>query len=519
MTSVMTSLMTSLLLVMTSHVHVTSGFSRGAPQYACKNLTPGHSGAPLKQTEVPAPFSLTLSDGVVVPGGAVDVTVAATGADQFKGFLCVANDASDVTVQRGAMAAKGDLAQPVFCDKSQADVPYGMTHKSSAGKTTVTFSWTAPQDANLGDEYFIRCVVAQNFSRYWNDFESAVMIVHTGGMMGGGPDPGTSGASGSKNSTGNNNNNNMNNNNNNAGISGATEKPSNSASVSDAVSGSQIETGSGSSQGGVSPGNFRNPNDINNAINSPVVRTTSFNRDGIETERKKALASIQSVVKSLDTSTSKPAEQSSQSTFQSTPRLPLPVLTVTNTQSNHIIPNNAPLRRVSLPGSGLDSSNNVNHNLDSSSNRGQLNNANEGEDISLFLENPESRRSRNRNSHANRNRNTNSRLRWFHRSPGRVGGRRGSRQQNSNINSASSISSSSNSNNINDNTIRVARVTNNNGNRQQQRQPFPNTINSVSNLVQEPPSAFSSRQSHLISLIMRSSRVRPSTLNRHFFSE
>ncbi|KAK7501516.1 hypothetical protein BaRGS_00007320, partial [Batillaria attramentaria] len=121
----------TLLLALTARgIH---GYSAGAPLGQCAAMTPNHG--PQPQT-TPSPFAVTPSKMNYSAGESL------TG-DTFKGFLLQARS-GDTPVGMFTSAA-GDNTQTLDCSDNSMSA---LTHTSGFSKTTLTVTWTAPQQSS-----------------------------------------------------------------------------------------------------------------------------------------------------------------------------------------------------------------------------------------------------------------------------------------------------------------------------------------------------------------------------------
>jgi len=150
-----------LVLCITYQFSPADGYSRGAPNNACSNLTPRHGPGP--QTS-PAPFSVTPIQTNVVPGGAITLRIKATqNGESFKGFMVQATALSNQQnngIGRFINAPQG--AQLLSC---VSGLENSITHGDSRLKTTLDVTWQAPLDFE-GDIEF-KATFVKDYSTFW----------------------------------------------------------------------------------------------------------------------------------------------------------------------------------------------------------------------------------------------------------------------------------------------------------------------------------------------------------------
>ncbi|CAH2265238.1 jg19782 [Pararge aegeria aegeria] len=121
-----------------------NGFGQGAPQGACKDMTPGH-GVPPQST--PAPYVITPSTKAVKAGTPMEVTISGkTASNTIRGLMLQAR-AGDKIVGTFKVDPNDPLAQPMKCDV-QGDTVTHKLHDPKDDKQTVYFTWTPPADLN-----------------------------------------------------------------------------------------------------------------------------------------------------------------------------------------------------------------------------------------------------------------------------------------------------------------------------------------------------------------------------------
>nr|XP_022316500.1 putative ferric-chelate reductase 1 isoform X1 [Crassostrea virginica]XP_022316501.1 putative ferric-chelate reductase 1 isoform X1 [Crassostrea virginica]XP_022316502.1 putative ferric-chelate reductase 1 isoform X1 [Crassostrea virginica] len=150
-------------LCLTALIDHARGYGRGAPDWTCSTMTPSHSGS-LAQATPASDYQITTSSGSFTPGESITVTITALNGKDFKGYLMHAIDEGTGSVL-GTFSVTGGGQTMCGSARNQA-----VTHTSKASKTTESFSWTAPANAN-GNIVFVSTIV-QSYSVYWMNVRS-----------------------------------------------------------------------------------------------------------------------------------------------------------------------------------------------------------------------------------------------------------------------------------------------------------------------------------------------------------
>ncbi|XP_067677368.1 putative defense protein 3 [Haliotis asinina] len=155
------------------------GFSRGAGDQACINLTPNHDST--SQNSTP-PYTLIVDTTSIRQGGVVTVTLNATAAgDTFRGFLvqarCTKCTTADTAIVPGTFA-KYNASDDTIQTKNCAGVDQNsITHTSAVEKTSAMFTWTAPSDYDVSQGIEFRAAVVQTRPVWWNTLMSEEISV------------------------------------------------------------------------------------------------------------------------------------------------------------------------------------------------------------------------------------------------------------------------------------------------------------------------------------------------------
>nr|XP_022316930.1 putative ferric-chelate reductase 1 isoform X3 [Crassostrea virginica] len=153
-------------LCLTALIDHARGYGRGAPDWTCSTMTPSHSGS-LAQATPASDYQITTSSGSFTPGESITVTITALNGKDFKGYLMHAIDEGTGSVL-GTFSITGGGQTMCGSARNQA-----VTHTNKASKTTESFSWTAPANAN-GNIVFVSTIV-QSYSVYWMNVRSTAV--------------------------------------------------------------------------------------------------------------------------------------------------------------------------------------------------------------------------------------------------------------------------------------------------------------------------------------------------------
>nr|XP_011432083.2 putative ferric-chelate reductase 1 isoform X3 [Crassostrea gigas] len=160
-------LLRCLVLFLTLLIGQISGYGSGAPSFTCSTKMPSH-GAPA-QTSPATDYQITTSSSTYTPGGSITVTITALNGKVFVGYLMVAKD-------EGTGADLGSFSiisgGKVMCGTTRDQ---GVTHTNKASKTTESFTWTAPSNANGNIKF--EATIVQSYSKYWLNVHSDVVTL------------------------------------------------------------------------------------------------------------------------------------------------------------------------------------------------------------------------------------------------------------------------------------------------------------------------------------------------------
>lgn len=128
---------------------------------------PSHGG--VAQTSPATDYQITTSASTYIPGGSITVTITALNGKVFLGYLMVAKE-------EGTGADLGSFSiisgGKVMCGPTGDQ---GVTHTNKASKTTESFTWTAPSNANGNIKF--EATIVQSYSVYWLNVRSDVVTL------------------------------------------------------------------------------------------------------------------------------------------------------------------------------------------------------------------------------------------------------------------------------------------------------------------------------------------------------
>jgi len=133
-------------------------FTMGAPDAACKHMTPGHAQQP--QTSSP-PAEVTVDATQIQPGETITFKLKGKDGEKFMGFIIQVRDANNLDNQVGSFIA-GEEAKYMTCGRG---IHNSLTHRSAAKKDEITSKWRAPSDFN-GEVVFMFTNL-RDYTTYW----------------------------------------------------------------------------------------------------------------------------------------------------------------------------------------------------------------------------------------------------------------------------------------------------------------------------------------------------------------
>lgn len=158
-----------LVLWCTANIEV-CGYSRGAPDTTCENMTPGHG---LTKQDGPSPYTITPSSSSVESGKRMLVTLEAPDDNPgFEGFLVQARRSGSDEIVGTFFTTDHSY---ITCGKGFNNA---VTHSSPTKKPKVSLQWEAPSDFE-GDVVFMSSFV-QSYDTYWVGVTSEKVTVTKG---------------------------------------------------------------------------------------------------------------------------------------------------------------------------------------------------------------------------------------------------------------------------------------------------------------------------------------------------
>ncbi|XP_066156071.1 putative defense protein Hdd11 [Euwallacea fornicatus] len=153
-----------LIVTLFSLVAAAWGYSAGAPEGVCEDMTPKHPVAPQKS---PFPYKVTLDKSEVQPGEEVLITVS---GQPFKGFFVQVRE-SDKAVGTFQIPGNHKYIKTVNCFGTKGSAA---THKNAVDKKDVELVWKAPAKAG---KYTVYATVALDGGTFWVAKPSGIIKV------------------------------------------------------------------------------------------------------------------------------------------------------------------------------------------------------------------------------------------------------------------------------------------------------------------------------------------------------
>ncbi|KAJ3654239.1 hypothetical protein Zmor_013438 [Zophobas morio] len=147
--------MLKIALVVVSALVATSwGYSAGAPESVCDDMTPKH---PVDPQKPPLPYTIAVSKKEAKAGEVVEITI---GGKPFKGFLLQVRN-GDKAVGSFDIADTDKYAKAINCHGTAGSAA---THKNAVDKNNLVLKWKAPEGSG---NYQIFVTVAEDGGTFW----------------------------------------------------------------------------------------------------------------------------------------------------------------------------------------------------------------------------------------------------------------------------------------------------------------------------------------------------------------
>jgi hypothetical protein len=144
--------MKTALIVISAIVATAWGYSAGAPESVCDDMTPKH---PVEPQKSPLPYTISVSKKEAKGGEVVDITI---GGKTFKGFLVQVRN-GDKAVGSFQIPDTDKYSKPINCHgtngvsidrkkerrRLSSLLQSGATHKNAVEKKDLVLKWKAPE--------------------------------------------------------------------------------------------------------------------------------------------------------------------------------------------------------------------------------------------------------------------------------------------------------------------------------------------------------------------------------------
>lgn len=160
------------ILCMIAWLTFVDGYGNGAPEGACKEMTPYHHHKEddnvFKPQTSSSAFEVTIDRDIVRPGETVTVNLLSPSDRKFKGFFVQGRSGDEIV----GTFEENDLSRTRNClEKSNS----AATQKSNSPKSSLALTWTAPTDFR-GNVIFNTTFV-ENYTTFWVDVKSKELKV------------------------------------------------------------------------------------------------------------------------------------------------------------------------------------------------------------------------------------------------------------------------------------------------------------------------------------------------------
>jgi hypothetical protein len=147
-------IMKTALIVISAIVATAWGYSAGAPESVCDDMTPKH---PVEPQKSPLPYTISVSKKEAKGGEIVDITI---GGKTFKGFLVQVRN-GDKAVGSFQIPDTDKYSKPINCHGTNGS---GATHKNAVEKKDLVLKWKAPEASG---NYQVYVTVAEDGGTFW----------------------------------------------------------------------------------------------------------------------------------------------------------------------------------------------------------------------------------------------------------------------------------------------------------------------------------------------------------------
>uniref|UniRef100_A0AAR5PFQ2 Reelin domain-containing protein n=2 Tax=Dendroctonus ponderosae TaxID=77166 RepID=A0AAR5PFQ2_DENPD len=130
------------------------GYSAGAPEAVCGNMTPNH---PASAQKTRFPYKVSVSSDTIKAGEETKINIS---GKQFKGFLAEVRD-GDQAVGSFQIPADDKYLKAINCNGIKGS---GATHKNKVEKSDISLTWKAPSTAG---KYTVYATVALDGLTFW----------------------------------------------------------------------------------------------------------------------------------------------------------------------------------------------------------------------------------------------------------------------------------------------------------------------------------------------------------------
>ncbi|ESO88312.1 hypothetical protein LOTGIDRAFT_165756 [Lottia gigantea] len=136
-------------------------FSRGAPDYQCDFMKPGHGAQSLD----PSPFTITVYSDRLAPGSQVKVNISSSDSSLIMGLLVQARS-------RLEQRYLGSFTVASAGTRATCPAKNGLTHARRLNVPNLVMAWNAPATLQKGDDITFNVTIVENVQVYWQGIES-----------------------------------------------------------------------------------------------------------------------------------------------------------------------------------------------------------------------------------------------------------------------------------------------------------------------------------------------------------